>query len=431
MNALNMSINLFAYAAFSFAALLVWPSRRNVIALGAIPFFVVGYIIPLATVDYRYVASDQVVDRLSLINALGAIGMLLGVVVSSIVKTGRPIRAAASGSLPLSDDDRVRRAMLLSCTIMTLCFAWMGVLPIFAEEPFLAKFFKGPYKERYDQVAAFYRFAQAVLGIALPLALAGLTQARSRQSIFLVLWAVTLFAVSLNRGTVLAGALLVLAAWCSRSQGKMFMYVATATVIYAVGSSLYAIVGIFAASDIDIWAAIASGAPDVADHLTFIAAFDANTQLSHGLTFVGGLVPGNFYFNPSVFSLAIINDTSDISEISSGGLRLPPSVAGYMAFGWVGALFVPFASGWLTGHFTKRLKRMKPKSLKDQVVCLIWYQFCAGFLIGFYMMSYSNLVSLALFTLLVKWREPRSRRLSKPGESDPGALVVTYPPTAT
>ena len=137
-----------------------------------------------------------------------------------------------------------------------------------------------------------------------------------------------------------------------------------------------------------------------ADALDFLGAF-RDHDLTYGLTFVGGLVPGNFRFNPSVFTLAIVNGSSDVSDVASGGLRMPPSVAGFMAFSWLGAVLVPFVSGLLTGHFVHRLRRLPRENLAQHVAGLLWYQVCASFLINFYAMSYQGLIAMLLFFYLV------------------------------
>ncbi|HEX7639390.1 MAG TPA: hypothetical protein VF457_13420 [Burkholderiaceae bacterium] len=407
MTALHILVNLLAYAVFGLGGLLAWPSRYNVIAWLSVPFFVIAYVIPLWVIDYRAAASLATIDRLTWINAVGALAMVVGIVAGGRLR--RPVRnplsrwlrpsAAARADATVSTQ-RTWRFMLIACILMTLCFAWMRMVPMFADEPFLAKFFRGPYKARYDQVSIPYRFAQAVLGAALPLAMVYALSLRDRKQVLPVLWAVVLFAVSLNRGTVAAGAVLIYAAWASRRLPRVLAFLAVAVVVYGIGSSVYAILGIISPKDFNLWEQIALGAPDVTDHLDFLGAF-RDHDLTYGLTFVGGLVPGNFRFNPSVFTLAIVNGSSDVSDVASGGLRMPPSVAGFMAFSWLGAVLVPFVSGLLTGHFVHRLRRLPRENLAQHVAGLLWYQVCASFLINFYAMSYQGLIAMLLFFYLV------------------------------
>jgi hypothetical protein len=405
MTPLQICINLFAYAVFSLGALLIWPSRKNVAAWLGLPFFVVAFLIPLLVVDYTQETNPEVIRDLTRMNLAGAMAMVVGMIFGTqITLPSLPLRFRQD----YGRDDlpgvlrRTMRVLMVGCAIMSLCFAWMGFLPMFAEVPFLAKFFKGPYKEKYDQVSIFYRLSQVLVTTSLPVAMAMSVSLRNRKLWLLILWAVGLFAVSLNRGTVAAGALLMFGVWASRSRLAMAVFLTSATAIVCLGSSIYALLGIIAVpEDFDLWSEIARGAPDIQDHLTFLGAFDPDRQLTYGLTFVGGLVPCNFAFNPSVYTLAVVNETSDISEIASGGFRLPPSVAGYMAFSWVGAVLVPLGTGLLTGCLTTRLRRLPSADFFQQSVAVLWFQVVAGFWIEFYSLAYHGLIAVVVFAYLV------------------------------
>lgn len=405
MSTFEIVANLFSYACFNLGALLVWPSRRNVVAWLGLPFFIIAYLIPLLVVDYTEVASRSVIASLTLMNLVGAVAMVFGLVIGSRLRLP-PLRtlrwrrrpAAASSASP---SRATFRMLTLGCVIMTLCFAWMGFLPVFADDPFLAKFFRGQYKEKFDQVSVFYRFSQTMVMTALPLAMAMFITLRERKLLIPICWAVALFALSLNRGTVVAGLVLLWAAWSSRSVLRMSTFLLISTIVYSVGSSVYVLLGIIVSDDFNIWAEIARGAPDIKDHLTFLQAFNPERDLSYGLTFIGGLVPGNFSYNPSVYTLAIANGTSDVSEIASGGFRLPPSVAGYMALSWSGVLLVSLGTGLLTGYFVTRLRSMPRTNISQQVATLIWFQVIAEFWINFDTLSYQGLIAVFLFTYLV------------------------------
>ncbi len=405
MSTLQIIANLLAYACFGFGTLLIWPSRRNVIAWMSFPFYITTALIPLLVINYGEVSSQQTIDTLTTLNIFGALAMAAGIVLGGHVRLPR-IRLPSfarrrAWSDPVLPIRRTFAVMVVGCVLMTFCFAWMGTLPIFAEQPFLAKFFKGPYKEKYDQVAVIYRFAQAILAAAMPMAIAFLVAVRDRKMLLVVGWAVAIFALSLNRGTVVAGAVLLIAAWSSESRRRLVVFLTFSTMLYALGSSVYVLLGILVPNDFNLWVEIAHGAPDVNDHLAFLGKFDPFRDLTYGMTFIGGLVPSNFMYNPSVYTLAIVNDTFDISDIASGGFRLPPSVSGYMAFGWFGALVVPFVSGVISGHFTRRYRAMPKHNLAQHVAVLLWYQFCAGFWVGFYSLSYQGVISIIIFLWLV------------------------------
>ncbi|HSI48432.1 MAG TPA: hypothetical protein VLA61_09200 [Ideonella sp.] len=407
MSTVQIFINLFAYFCFNLGALVVWPSRRNVVAWLGLPFFVVAYLIPLFVVDYTEVASLQTIAELTMMNGIGAIAMLAGLVLGGRMKIPslrrfRPRLGKLGGSSQsASPQARTFGVLIAGCVLMSLCFVWMGVVPILAPDPFLAKFFRGQYKEKYDQVAVFYRLSQTLMATALPLAMAFFADRREVKLLIFVLWSIGLFAAGLNRGTVVASIVLLGAIWASRRSLRMTVFLALSTVLYCLGSSIYVVLGIVVPDDFDLWAEIARGAPDIKDHLSFLGAFDPDSQLTYGLSFIGGLVPGNFRYNPSVYTLAIVNGTFDVSEIASGGFRLPPSMSGYMAFSWVGVAVVSWLTGVLTGCFTAYLRRLPRENFAQQVAGLIWFQTVAGFWIGFYALSYQGLIALVLFAYLV------------------------------
>jgi len=405
MTALQITLNLLSYACFSLGTLLVWPSRRNVIAWLGFPFFVVAYLIPLLAVDYASAATPEVIAELTAINAAGALAMAMGIVLGGHfgmkISVKLPFRLAGPPASTGLSPRRAFKILIVGCVLMTLCFLWMRSVPAFADEPFLAKFFRGQYKARYDQVSIPYRFSQIMLTAALPLALVFLAEMRDRALLVPVVWAVVLFALALNRGTALAGMVLMVAAWASRTRLRMTWFLLVSTFVFCVGSGVYFIIGLVVSADFNVWDEIARGAPDVKDQLGFLRAFDPSTQLTYGLTFIGGLVPSNFTYNPSVYTLTIANDVADVSDVASGGLRLPASIAGYMAFGWTGAILVSLVSGFLTGHFTKKLRVMPTRNFSQQIATLLWFQIYASFWILFYEMSYQGVISIFLFSYLI------------------------------
>lgn len=409
-------INLLAFTVFTVGTLLVWPSRYNVPAVVNVPFVITAYLIPIAIFPYAAIFSPQLVQQLTNLNALGGAAMLAGILIGARMKFGARTLARYLPQVRNERDyqilsRRLRQALLFGVLGVAFCFLWMGMVPIFAAEPFMAKFFKGQYKEKYDQISILYRLAQYAIVTFLPLGFTMALERRDLKLIALVLASVGMMALALQRGLVAEAFLLCLTVWATRSFGATLAVTIGSTLLWLIGSVIYLVLGMIEAQG-DLVADLSHGTPDILDHLTFLGAFNPQTDLTYGLTFFGGLIPGNFHYNPSIFSLAITNPTGEISEISSGGFRMPPSIWGYVAFSWPGVVLVCLLSGLIFGGTTVALKGMKQESsLTNKMLMVLWFQIIATFAANFYDMYYYNVVSIAFFLVVCVIR----RRKSKPG----------------
>jgi hypothetical protein len=244
----------------------------------------------------------------------------------------------------------------------------MGFIPMFAPDPFLAKFFKGPYQAPYQRVAFLYRTSRQLIELLMPLKVLEIFLKRDLKNITLVLIATVLIAVSLNRGPIASGALVAIAIAVGLKKKNMpfWSFLFFVFVTYGLGSAMYYLILQFFPTDNgignlgtgnNIFEAMAYGAPDIPDQLNFLSAYvKAGSKLTYGLTFIGGLIPFNFPWNPAIYTLTVLNDSSDVSEVASGGLRLPVSIWGYVSFGWFGVVAIPFLSAFFTGYITKKIK---------------------------------------------------------------------------
>jgi len=405
MNTLEVWVNIFSYAIFSMSGLLVWNSRRNIVTWLNFPFFIISVIVPLSIVQYEGEIKIEIIRQLTLINMMGAIGMVIGVEVGKRINFSHAHHFKTEKyqkKLDQKHENKLFIALLLACILMTFSFIWMGFLPIFAENPFLAKFFKGEYKEKYDQVSILYRISQLIIYMSLPMALAKIIFKKEWSYILIVLWSMFLLVGGLNRGTVLYGFLIVVGIMASESKRVFYLFLIVLTLLNALGSGIYVVIGILGFDEIDVLKSIANGAPDILDQLTFLQSFEGRGNITYGATFVGGLVPGNYYYNPSVFTLAITNNNSDISEIASGGFRLSPAISGYIAFSWLGAFFVPAITGVITAKVIKKLRRTENMSRYDRAIGASWQLSVGSFFVNWYNMTYQGLLSFIIFKHYLK-----------------------------
>jgi hypothetical protein len=236
-------------------------------------------------------------------------------------------------------------------------------------------------------------------------------------------WTFTLVAcllalfVGLQRAPAVTGLLLFVGILWVRKAGGLAAYLMLLIAVYFAGGALYTIlsllgVGSFAGSSTHQgWlATAAAGAPDIKDQVSFLRAWLAyNPPLTHGLTFVGGLVPGNYHWNSAVWSLSVANHSSDISSIASGGLRLPPPLWGLVSFGWAGVIGVSFVFGIFSGYFASAFRPLVEKAtVKDGSIWLLIYVAFTGVVVNFYRMSYFSLIQLVVLVAVLLYGAKRS-----------------------
>ena len=399
--------SLISYLIFSFGSLLVWRSKKNTPAILEVPFFFTAYFFPLLVFPYAAFYSEKTIEQLVYINGVGAACYLAGCFLGFwAAKNKKDIFSWGAVEDKKINFENLQKKALIFIAVgvggMAVCYAWMGMAPAFAEDPFSAKFFKGEYKEKYDQISIIYRFSQFILITLLPIGFSLVFDFRSKAMTILVLCAMSMLALSLTRAPVLKGLLLCIAVICSSSKTKTIIFVIASTSLYLAGSALYWITGLTEGGD-QMAETILSGAPDIFDHLTFVSAFLPDQDASYGLTFVGGLVPGSSPYNPSIFSLSVSNPLADVSEIRSGGFRMPPSIWGYAAFPDVGPFLVSALSGLLLGIYSKKLRNALTAStrLTTKIINLTWFQTIPYFFINFFVMPYFGLISIMVYCLLV------------------------------
>lgn len=408
MSSFQILINLLAYFIFTLTPILIWFSRYNIAATVRFPFFVAAYLIPLLAINFESNYSADSIELLTTINGVGGVAMLVGVLVGNKIEfmgqfLGRYLNLINSAEDSENVRKRLESALLFGSLGMIASFLWIGFLPMFAEDPFLAKFFKGPYKEKYDQIALLFRLSQFLIITALPLAIAMVIERRTVFLVAIVILSMGILAASLTRAPVLEGVLLYLAVKWVDNKKQVATYLFLATAIYLAGSVLYLVLG-FVEGEGDILADMANfGATDVLDHLSFLRLFDLNTEMTYGATFWGGLIPGNFKYNPAVFSIAITSPLADVENVASGGFRMPPSIWGYVAFGWLGVVIVPLISGMVIGGSMKSLAQAEfEASPVNRMIVILWYQLVVYFAASFYAMFYFGLLSAVLFIFITR-----------------------------
>ena len=402
---------------------VVWPSRWNVPAHIALGFSISAYLVPVALAGslHRFPASSgrEYADLV----ALGAAAYLTGLITARRRWMGHPpavLRRLLARDLP--DDrtlaTRTLTVIALAAIGLALAFALSGFVPLLATDPLAAKLLRGQYQAAYIAVAPLYRFSLYVLAALVPLGLAAWWVTRRLRHLIVTLAGVALLLGALNREPALTGLVMFAGLLAARRRSTSLFYVGAIAVGFPlVGATFFILlgsvlglshfVGVYgiAEGSLNLWQRIAVGAPDVADQLTFMHAYADHGALTWGRTFLGGLVPYHYEWNPAIWSIKIILPGVDVANVL-GGIRLPSPVWGFTAFGWPGVVAVPLLSGLALGAFSSVARQEIGRgSLLRNAFLLVIYTSVALPLSQFYVLSF-NVVPPILALLWIARRSP-------------------------
>lgn len=373
---------------------LIWPSRWNVFAHMQLGFSLIAYIIPIfKTHLLRHFspALERIDAEILLVGALAyAAGLYIGALFPGHAML--PLDPIFARLPPTKMEHVVQRRakLMLFASILGLagCFAAMGFVPAFAANPFAAKFFRGYYAHLYHPVEIPFRTFYFFIVTLIPITFAIWWQKRRPVWLLLSLLSVLTMAVCLTRGPVATGGLMVLGLICARRREWSLFYLILLLFIFPIGAGFYKIIGLRTYHGSNIWQVISIGAPDVPDQLNFLRGFLTIGSWTWGRTFWGGLIPSHYLWNPSIYSLDIINNFSNVNKVISGGLRIPAPLWGYTAFGWWGVVLVPGLSGIFTGNLTNFLKKyVTNASILQATLAMVIFSTAGVFYTQFYTLS--------------------------------------------
>lgn len=398
-----VSVSLIGFGVVSYVA---WPSRWNLVGHTQLAFGLVAYVLPFTFLNVSEQAPSPAWLLYAQVVVAGFPIALLGAVVGGYGPGGsaRVSRAVARSIESLTAQGRVparvRTIIAWSLVAMAVSFAVMGFVPALADDPFAAKFFRGAYADSYRPVAPLYRAATSMIAVLLPLVAAYAWTRRTLGWMSLLVLSLLTMLLTLQRGPALGGVVLFFGALAARRAARMPLYFAALVGVYVAGSAIYTLMGLLGLGPFagrvhtaGALTSVAEGAPDVSDHLDFLAHWMARPEFTYGRTFFGGLVPGNFEWNPSVWTLTVTNPGVAIGSINSGGFRLPAPLWGYVSFGWVGVVAVCFLYGWIVGSLARSARLLIPGSgLEATVALIVAYGVVVDLFSRFYTLSYISVV---------------------------------------
>ncbi len=347
---------------FNLAGYLLWPSRYNVIQHLSVGGSFVAIVVPALILHVQEEYPQPVVDLYVTILLVGLIAVLPGLIIGFLLGKGRTTNFSFDIMSHAGYEQRVTRLtktlLIIGIAGLVISYAVMGFIPLFAADPISAKLFRGPYQAPYLRVAVLFRSSFFILSTIMPIAFIIWYKTKAPFFLFSVLAVLILMAMSLARSGAFGGIVLALAiimSFKSRFTFVLLMFMLVG--VFVASSFFYYIVGIRTLdADTNIWQVITAGTPDIQDHLNFLVRFEDNPVWTYGRTIYGGLIPGHYEWNPSVYTLSIVAPGIDINEVGSGGLRLPLPMWGYVSFKWIGVVLFSFITGLLGGFFLQLLK---------------------------------------------------------------------------
>ena len=428
----------------SCAGYLAWPSRWNIPAHTQLAFALVAYVLPIAGLGRAAAIPPAVLNLYASLALAGfvltAVGVVVGRTFAHSVSRSRQWNGFARtraflSSWPMQPDQEraaVRRLRFIaggSILALLFCFAFMGFVPAFAADPFQAKFFRGAYASAYAPVAPLYRAATTAIALLLPVVMMVAIKLGKVRDWVLLIGCLLVMLLSLQRAPAVTGIVVCIGILLALTRVSMLVYIVVLVGVNALGSAVYFLLGVFGLSSYASVAArggglaqqVAAGAPDVADQGTFLRAWLADPEFTSGRTFLGGLVPGNYEWNPSVWSLSVVNPGQDVTAIVSGGLRLPAPFWGYVSFGWPGVIGVCLLSGFLLGVLAAVASQVIPtRTAVGTAWALIAYLCLEDLVVYFYRLSYLSVLQLIALVLIVgvPTRLRPGRRPTRPPRSE-------------
>jgi hypothetical protein len=358
---------LFGYLIFSIGTFVVWFSKKNFVASIQLGFFFIAYLLPILLTDTLSRFNPVYVHSFAQMMLIGGLTYLVGLIVGWRLKpfrhktfTFEKILKFDSGKDPV--ERKIKLLFAITLIGIPIAFLFAGFVPAFANDPLAAKFLRNQYALN-PLVDLIYRSMFLISTvIIIPITLY-VIQRRTPGNIIMFAVLIVYISLFLQRGYIGIGVLTVLSIVMSSSTSRFALFVILNIFLFGLGSDLYQLLfnlGILntniSASVSSLTQDIAQGAPDVSDQLKLFTNFvQYNIPYTNGLLFFGGLVPGHFAWNPSVWSLTFLN-SEGTNDIISGGIRFTPALMGYVSFGIPGVIFVCILSGLLQGYFSRWLK---------------------------------------------------------------------------
>ncbi len=363
-----------------FLPILLWPSKRNTNFFISLPAYIVAYfggslyLIDWARMEYGI--ENDVQEFYAIILLLGTFLYLICFILGFFQKNYiyKILDQLYQCVYPTHEKKLYIFGNILGITaILLFCISFygMGFIPIFAENPFAAKYMADEYQDLYVAFAIPYRTAINLSGIALTLLVIRFLRKKQWITGLLIIGVLICLIFTMRRGIMASTVIAVIFSYMAcKSRMKFSFWCICFLVIFCFGSALNDIFYYFIGINQQIgMESVLLGMPDIADHLLFLQKWlSGNWEYTFGTNFFGGLFPYHSEYNLAVLTLKVIG--AKAGEVASGGFRLSLPIIGYLSFGWIGIIVIVAVNAYIGGSIL-RFKKAQLTSLKSKDFILL------------------------------------------------------------
>jgi hypothetical protein len=406
-----------------------WRRRDNVFGYIQVGFFVASIVIPVlgtTTLDDHDPGIVGLYAHLILVGGAAFLaGMIYGAPLGERSRLPSLAFARVLDPVPRIVRSRARLATIAAVLALLLSFIAIGYVPFLAADRQGAKYGVGAYRAGFERGSLIFHVALRVGSLMLPVILALVL--RNRRSVDGVLAGglALALALTLSRGSAFLGPVVVLLAWLIVKRWKPWQIAAVACLAFLSAAFVNELAQVTRpAASASFATRAAASAPEVIDQLGFLNGFELTGGEHVGLrTILAGVSLQKGEYAPSAYALRTRTGLSDISELASGGLRLPASIWGYSAFGWVGAVAWSFISGFFVGYGTTFIRRLltpvegRPGQLLNIVLAWVFVQGTFSVLAEFYFPERVEVIAFALVLFLTVIRRGSALEDEAAGEA--------------
>lgn len=437
MSAVKVQIAL-SLLVLSCAQILCWRRRDNIAGYLAGGLFFVSTVVPLFGTSVLAGYEPALIGHYANVVTVGALFFLVGIGIGAHLGSfGRRPPVTFDRPLPVHIPrrlvNRTRWAAAGGVFGMLAAFKLLGYVPLFAANRQLAKYGAGPYRAGFERGSLVYHLALSLASTVLPVALAVAYRRRRRLDVLLCGLLVLGLAATLNRGTAFTGPLIFLAALAVERRIKPSLILVGVCFAFVAGTLANELIyDAPPASSPSFAQRVTATAPDVVDHLGFLRGFELQGRQYTGTkTIQAGWSLGRSKgeYDASQYALRIVTGASDLSDLASGGARLPAPIWGYAAYGFAGCAAWSLIAGLFSGWGTALVRRLvttvqrAPGQSLNLILAHVFYTGTFGVASSFFFPQRANIVpfglAIALGVSLTSLRADRGTL--QPMEKDPAS----------